>query len=125
MAGLGGFTDSTAVAPSADSTWIKVTASLTPSQTKVIDITPVTGFTGASYIIALWNTSEEVTRLLHLDIAKKNSITVKDTIHAKIGDVIKMDISPSISGSDLEISMTNNETFTVQVELRRLLLGTP
>ena len=90
--------------------------------TEVLDTIPLSDFKGLKYIISYCNETEVKFKTLEL-LASKAGADVKDTVYAKVGDIIDIDVEFIKSGTDAELTFTNNESFDVDVSAFRVKLS--
>ena len=110
-AGKGGGGGSTAQSP-----WYQRALVIEPSETKV-DVITLSQFVSANYIMSFVGTGGS--RRLNFDVLQ-NSGSLQDTVYAKVG-LLDIDITATISGDNMHVNLTNNESFTVTARLLRSL----
>ena len=96
-------------------------AEVLAGQTKVVHQIPIAQFRSVNYILTFFNVSEIKTRSLQLTVIKESDI--KWQTFGKLGKSLDIDISPSENAGNLDLSITNNEIFNIQVELAFATLG--
>lgn len=101
--------------------WVKVSGSVSPSTTNIVDIQALADMQGLRYMLCYWNDANDKRRLLDISVVKKTG-SLKDIVYGKIGDSLDVAVDFGISGSDLQMSITNNEAFPVDFQLARLIL---
>lgn len=90
------------------------------SSTTDIDTVPLASFQGIKYFISYWNDAQDKRKVLELSITKKTG-SLKSSVYGKIGDELDVDVDESISGTDMLLTISNNELFPVTVNVARLI----
>lgn len=107
--------------PSADE-WSRLTGSVSGGQTVVIDTVSLTDLIGIKYVIAISNETETNARLLEMNVLSLTS-EVMSSVFSRLGGTIDIEVSASISGSNVEVSVKNNEVFNVNYNVLRTLFN--
>lgn len=100
--------------------WEEVTDTVSASSSKVVDTVALADFSAIEYKVTLFNTANNKTKKFTLDVVYENS-AVSDTLYAKRGSALNYGIAAAINGSNMEITVTNNEAYDLEVSLGRLI----
>ena len=112
-----------AITRSVGGLWVKKRPAVLPgTSSSVVETIPMTGFKSLDYIVTIWNSTEDKTKSLHLKITQDAS-GLKSMIRDKLGTNIDFDLSEAIVSGNMELTLTNNETFSLNIEMARLKLG--
>lgn len=98
--------------------WVKKKTTVLASTTKTIETIPLANFFGLTYVITMFNDINELTKKLELSIIKKGT-DILDSISSKLGSGDLL-VDSVIVGPNLEVQITNNELFEVEVSFARL-----
>lgn len=101
--------------------WEKESRTLPASSTTIVNSFALTSFRGLDYVLNFKDTTSAKQKQLKLSVIKDDG-TVKDTVYARLGSAISLEINSQINGSNYELAIVNNELFDVQVSLARLTL---
>jgi hypothetical protein len=116
--GGGNNNNSTAVS----SVWTRGDSIVYAEQARSIDLLPLSGFISIKYIMTFSNADEEKAVTLELTILHENG-TIKDVVSNKIGRSISLGVDTNVNtNNELEINITNNELFDVNISYARLVL---
>ncbi len=102
--------------------WVRVTDSVTATNNKVIDTVSLTSFTSIKYIISARNKTNNVAKYLELSV-NYNQSSLKDTVSAKINGGLSMNVDANSNAGNLELDITNNESFDIDLEVAKLVLA--
>ena len=96
----------------------KTTVTVAPSDTEVVDSNAVTGLEGLAYTVNVRDTvnGDQAQAFVNVTLIT-NKTDVSWTVFAKIGDSVAYRVSVAINGSDLELSVTNNGSNSVEVRV--------
>ncbi len=86
----------------------------------VADTIPLSRFNTVEYIVSLVSSAPVKEKHLKLSVFKDDT-QVNDSVHGRYGD-LNVSINAVVSGSDVQIQLTNGETFIVDVKLLRAIL---
>ena len=103
------------------SPWITGSKSVGAGATEVVESIPLTNFTCVEYTICMKNAAGTLTKTLKM-LARRDDMDIKDTIYAKNGDPINIEISSVQTGTDFQLTFVNNEAFSISVAFARLKL---
>lgn len=101
------------------SLWKDVTDTVPASSTKVVDTVPVASFVNLDYKCTVFSQANSVTKAFDLKVIYDGS-ALKDILFGKVGSIINYDINVNLNAGNMEISITNNELFDLDVSLGRL-----
>lgn len=101
--------------------WTKANNSVGPSTTKVIETVGLSSFHNIDYIFTIFNEVEEKTRSLQMTVIREGG-TIKTSVHGRLGSMTNISVVGNVSGSDMELEITNNNLYTVSVSYARLTL---
>ena len=110
------------VVSASSSTWQKKKGSLLSSATVVVDSFIGDSFDGLEYYLLFRNAGGDLVKSLKLSVHKVDG-DVRDLVYAKYGNNIKIDVSTALNGGNFELTLTNNELFTVDYRIARLKLN--
>ena len=102
------------------SLWKDVNDTVPASSTKVVDSIPVANFVNLDYKCTVFNQPNSVTKAFDLKVIYDGSI-LKDVLFGKVGSIINYDINVNLNAGNMEISITNNESYDLDVSLGRLI----
>lgn len=89
------------------------------SSTVAIDTLPLSLITGVKYFVAIKNVANAKYRSFEMNVMNANG-TLKDIVSSKvISGSLNINVSAAISGTDMELQITNNEVFDLAVEFIR------
>jgi hypothetical protein len=91
---------------------------ITSGQTKVIDANLAETFLGASYIFSIYNITQNKYRFFQLSMTKVGSGT-EETVYNKLGDALSLSVQTGVNGSNIEVTVHNNESFDLQYKAIR------
>lgn len=103
--------------------WIKGSSLVPTSSMVVVDTLVLNSFRFLKYIVTAWNDTEEKVKGFEMSIVKKNDTTLSTTVHGILGGGISLVTEPVVNGSNMELRIQNNSSFTVSLEFARLKLG--
>lgn len=105
---------------SAGSPWKKSAATIQASSSLVV--TDLPGNTrSVDLLVTAYNTTEDKVKSFHYRLAQENG-SLKSTVSGRIGS-LKLAITEAFNAGDIEVTLTNNETFDIEVETASLILG--
>lgn len=110
-----------AITPVAASTWQKKITTAAASTTTIIDTVTLTQFRTIHYIVTAYNTVEDKTKTWTMVVTKNGGATKSQITH-KSG-TINVHLDESVNSGDLETEITNNESYTLNIEIAFLRLG--
>lgn len=84
-----------------------------------VDIVPLSSFSSVDYSASFKTSTKN--RGLKIFVSKAVS-GIKELVFAKVGDFINIEVTTSISGSDLLVNVQNQETTAVDIVITRALL---
>ena len=104
--------------------WKKIRSNLIGYETKIVDMVPsdCINWRALKYIIAIWNDTEQKTTMEEISITRSGSL-INVSIHGILKRGIRIKIDPVLSGTQLNFTIENKESFPIEVELARLTLG--
>ena len=100
--------------------WIKKNTTVAAQSTKIVDSIPVAKFSRAEYVVSYKNAINDKKKSLKLSAEIQGS-EVFDSVYARLGD-LDVGINTLITGSNMELKVTNNELFLIDVKFARLRL---
>ena len=89
--------------------------------TTVIDSIPKNKVNSLEYDIDIRRGNNANIKSLKLFVTQQASDT-EDTVFARLGNSVNMVVQSQINGSDIELSVTNNEAFDVNINLARAII---
>lgn len=104
------------------SLWIPERLTIPASSTIQTNDVALTDFNSINYYMVFWNDTEVKRRNLNLTVIKKNA-TVNDIVYNKRGDNLNISLEAKVTGANAFVEIVNNETFDVEVDLVKLILG--
>ena len=99
--------------------WRRIPVTVAASATETIDVRAFSTFKATKYIISACNDANTVYRTFEI-LATKSGTDVKNNKSGSSGDALDLDTSVLKSGSDVLLSLTNNESFAVTVTVYKL-----
>lgn len=103
------------------SLWKTVNSQVVGGNTTDVDGLPLATFRAVKYIINIFNDAESASKTMELLINNENG-SLSDSIFGKIGSIIDVEVDVVVSGSDMRIRVTNNETYNLGVTIARVTL---
>lgn len=102
--------------------WKRIkSVSVAASTTTVIDSIPKDKVNSLEYDIDMRRGDNSSIKSLKLYVTQKASDT-EDTVFARLGNNVDMAVQSQINGTDIELSVTNNEAFDVNINLARAII---
>jgi len=101
--------------------WLKGKRNILGSSSLVIDTKALTSFTSLDYVITARKDDKTEIRSLYLRVVQEGG-SLKSSVHGKLG-TLKMQVNEAIAGSNLELTIVNQETYDIEVTFARLILG--
>jgi len=101
------------------SRWVQKRRVVPASSSLVIDTRPLSSYLGQSYYLNIYNSDEGVFKTLHV-VTSRSGSNICYTVYSKLGDLIDFTHSVSVSGSDVVVTVQNNETFDLNVVINKL-----
>jgi hypothetical protein len=101
--------------------WLKSKRQILGSSSLVIDTKPLDGFTSLDYVITAKKADKTEMRSMYYRVVQENG-SLKSSVHGKLGS-LKMQVNEAIAGSNLELTIVNQETYDIEVTFARLILG--
>jgi hypothetical protein len=101
--------------------WSKFADAINGSSSKTIDTISISDFVSVVYKVTLYNTVEGKAKSLEITVNNSNG-TLKDFISGKLGANINFSIDAVVNSGNLELNITNNETYNLDVSIARLTL---
>ena len=102
--------------------WRKERRTITSSQTINTLSVSTESFRTAKYIFSFWNDSENKAKSMEMIVNNINS-AITDSIYGRLGNVINVNVDAKINGGNMFIEITNNESYTVELDLAFITLG--
>lgn len=93
------------------------------SATVTADTILMADFQALKYMITGFNQSEQKRKYIEDAILKTSSTTIKSTRSGIITDGVSMTITETVASGTLTLDITNNESFTLTVQLARIKFG--
>jgi len=105
------------------SVWDTISSSVTASSTGVVDSVANGMFQSLKYIITVFNDANTAYRTFELNVLNNNG-SYKDTVsHRLQAGGLSLNVNTVNNAGTLELQITNNELYDVQVEIGRLVLA--
>lgn len=108
--------------PSGPNPWSRFTGTIAGVSTVIIDTVPLTDLIGSKYIVAISDEIETNAQLVELNILNLTS-TLRSSVFSKLNSNLDIEIDATINGSNMEVSVTNNEIFSVNYNVLRALFS--
>ena len=102
--------------------WKAFKTTVGASSTKVVDTVAVSSFDSAKYIIKISSISNTASKSLEMSVNYDGS-SLKDVVSHKITTGMDVLINANLVSSNLELEIINNESFIVDVGIRRLIIN--
>lgn len=107
--------------PVGSGAWIKRTSSIPASSSSAVHTVGITTFRTLRYVFSIYNSTEDKTKSFDFLVNKEGGI-IKTTLHNRLGSV-SLGIDAAIVGSNLVVTVTNNEIYELQTQFAYLILG--
>lgn len=101
------------------SLWEEFNRTITPGSTVIVDTFTMLSFKQVEYIVNFKDTTSSKEKSLKLSVIKDDG-SLKDTVYARMGSAISLDVNTNINGANYELKVTNNEAFSVDMYFARL-----
>lgn len=99
-----------------------ITDTVNGSATKVVDSIALAQLCAIQYWVCLYNETENKYKTFQLFAKKKSSTQVGDILRGKSGGPIDLDVFFNINGVNAELSFVNNESYNVEVDIKKIVL---
>ena len=99
----------------------KKSLTINANETKVIDTIPLASFRILEYTFSAFNMTELKTKGLKM-LVKYSETSLNDQVFGRIGDQINFSLTSLANGLNYELSMTNNESYPLNLTLIRASL---
>lgn len=103
------------------SVWKRLSVEVAASSQISADTNALAEFKAVEYIITVYNEAQDKYRSFHLSAIRKSG-GVADSVFNKKGDSINYDVSVSISGSDVVLTLDNQESFALDATIYKLII---
>lgn len=104
--------------------WTQVPGAVPASSTVVLDTTAMTDFIGLDYIFTIWSDDKTKVRSGYMRVIRATATSTKESVHGKLRQgSLDVGIDVVVVSGEARLQLTNNESFNVNVEVARLLLG--
>jgi hypothetical protein len=102
--------------------WTKLSRSMSsgPATNLIVDTVPLASFRSLDYIITVSNVAQDKTKRIHLAIVCENA-SLKSSVYGKLGS-LKFAVTEAIVGGNCELTITNNESFAIEIHVAKLVL---
>jgi hypothetical protein len=107
---------------SGSSEWSRLTGVVSASSTVVVDTVSLADLIGGKYIIAISNDTETNGKMVEMNVLNLTS-QLYDNVFSRLDGNIDIEISANINGSNMEISIKNNEVFDVNYNVLKTLFN--
>lgn len=114
-------TNTVNVVSSTANVWVKFDNSIPASTTKVIDQVTLASFTSVKYILSLFSASNNLTKYYEVGIIKLGT-NVNHSIGKRLGTGMSLALDANVVSGNLELSVTNNEAYSVGLSAAKLIL---
>ena len=102
--------------------WTRFAGIVPAGQTVVVDTVPLADLIGSKYVVALSNETETNGNFLELNVLNLTS-NLKSNVFSKLKGTLDTEIDAIINGSNMEVSVKNNEVFNVNYNVLRTLFN--
>jgi hypothetical protein len=104
--------------------WSQVPGSVPASSTVIIDSTPMSEFIGLDYIFTIWSDDKTKVRSGYMRVIRATATSTKESVHGKLRQgSLSVEVNMTVVSGEARLEITNNESFNLNVEVARLLLG--
>jgi hypothetical protein len=97
-----------------DTDLVLVSTTIPASSTLTVDTNTFASFNHADYSMHFKNAGSSVTKSLKLAV-RKIGVSLGDTVSSKFGSAMNLSVIPQVVGSNMEVHVTNNEPFNVDL----------
>lgn len=115
------FTGNLDLVGGSDTTWSKLSNTIPSSSVSVVDSISNNDFESLKYIVTIFNKANSAYRSFEFSILNNNG-SYKDVLSHKIKSGASVSVDTNNNAGTLELKITNNESFDLQVELAKLIL---
>lgn len=99
----------------------QITDTIAASATKVVDTNPVSEYRSVKWIITITDDTNDLVRGMEVVGNHRDGANPEHIIYATFGDKLKTLTEVKISGTDMVLEITNNETVTLQFDILKVL----
>lgn len=100
--------------------WSEGADTVNASSTKTVDTHALADFNSIVYHLTLYNTVQGVSKKLTVTIVDDNG-TIRKVVSSKLGSTINYRVNANKVGSNLELSIVNNEAYNLDISYARLI----
>lgn len=101
--------------------WQPLTLSIPAGATRVLDSIPYANFHMVKYVSVLYNLSAGVSRGFELSVYSVGGLP-KDVLGPKGGSPVNCSIVAATNGTNMDVAITNNEIYQLELTAAKLLL---
>ena len=109
------------MANSSPRVWKRKGVTVSAGATTVIDSIPKSKVSSLKYILDMRSGDSSGIRALEMFVNQTASDT-EDTVFARLPGTLNMGVQSQINGSDIELLVTNNEGFDINVSMARAII---
>lgn len=110
-------------AGASNSVWQRRKVEVPAGQTIDVDTLAFDTLRAVKYVIAIYNTAEDVWSSQEVLVTRRASNQLGWTRYAKVGDTINFSAQFIVSGTDMVHRFTNDESYNIIVSLYRLTMN--
>jgi hypothetical protein len=110
------------VSTGSDSLWIKTQKNIVAGDEIVVDAIRMASFRSLKYILCCYNKNQDKTKFLEMSVINESD-NIRDSICAKIGSVINLEITAEKVLGFFNLKIKNNESYDVKIDFAKLILG--
>lgn len=101
--------------------WQKVSFSIPASSSQVVYSGPSANFHHGDFIMNFVLSSTNASRSLKF-VAVRDDASMKDQVYSRLGAAFSIGVSSQINGSNVEVTVSNNEASSVDLIMAQLIL---
>lgn len=98
----------------------RIAKTISGGQTENVDSTSQGSFKGLRYFMTACGNNRS--RAMDVSVIDDNS-SIGETVFAKTGGGISLNVSAKLVGSDIVLEVKNNEAFSIEVEVLKFFVG--
>ncbi len=106
---------------SSGSPWRKRSGDISASSSLVITTKDLSKFRSLDIFITAHNVTQDKTKHLQFSVVQEGG-SLKSSVYGRLG-TLKIAVDEAIVASNIEVTITNNETFDVVYEIAELVMG--
>lgn len=100
--------------------WRRIKSTVAAETTVVVEATPLALFGARKYLVHVSNATQGKYKSVEVWASRKGS-EVNESVYAKLGDALDVSLNWFVVGPDIQLQITNDEAFSVDVVVTKLV----